>query len=71
MGGKIKCPACKKVLHSMYRHDFQSCGCPAETFVDGGFDYNRVGGHRINEIEFIHHNHWEDGIDPKDLGDGC
>ncbi|KKN28318.1 hypothetical protein LCGC14_0855620 [marine sediment metagenome] len=55
----------------MYRHDFQSCGCPAETFVDGGFDYNRVGGHRINEIEFIHHNHWEDGIDPKDLGDGC
>ena len=61
MGGMIQCPKCKAVLHSLYRHDFQKCGCEAETYVDGGFDYTRIGGAEINDIKFIPHTHSLDG----------
>jgi hypothetical protein len=40
----VRCANCKKELFSMSRHHFVSCGCPADTFVDGGWAYLRVGG---------------------------
>ena len=59
MGGMIKCKNCETVLHSLYTHDFQSCECDREedsVFVDGGFDYTRIGGYPEN-IEMIEHIH--------------
>lgn len=59
MGTMIKCRNCGVVLHSMYRHDFQSCKCVEDekrVFVDGGFDYGRIGGFPEN-IEIIQHTH--------------
>ncbi len=53
--GKVRCPACKKEIESTSRHDFQFCGCPAKTFVDGGDDYLRFGGRDIDDIEL-----WDD-----------
>lgn len=37
----IVCPKCKIEMYSRAHHDFRSCKCG--TFVDGGFDYLRVG----------------------------
>jgi hypothetical protein len=59
MGGMIKCLKCLKVMHSLYRHDFQACNCNpdgAMVYVDGGHDYTRIGGHPEN-MEFIEHVH--------------
>ena len=42
--GKVKCLSCNKILHSTHRHDFQKCECVNATFVDGGYDYTRIGG---------------------------
>lgn len=39
----IKCSQCKSVLVSLTRHDFQMCKCEG-LFIDGGFDYCRLGG---------------------------
>ena len=61
MGGMIQCKKCLKVMHSMYRHDFQACDCDPEKghcFVDGGFDYTRMGGNP-EDIEIIRHTHKE------------
>ena len=47
----IRCVECGKVLESKHRHDFVSCGCPNNTFVDGGGDYRRMGGKLLSRIE--------------------
>ena len=47
----IKCLQCNTVLESKHRHDFQCCGCENQTFVDGGYDYSRVGGKDFDLIE--------------------
>ena len=31
----IKCLQCNTVLESRYQHDFQSCQCSNQAFVDG------------------------------------
>lgn len=59
MGGMIQCKKCLKVMHSLYRHDFQACDCDSDKdrcFIDGGFDYTRIGGYPEN-MEFIKHTH--------------
>ena len=38
----IRCPDCGEAIFSNSRHDFVRCSCDA-VFVDGGFDYQRVG----------------------------
>jgi len=38
----IQCPKCKDIIYSRARHDFRGCTC-GEVYVDGGFDYMRVG----------------------------
>ena len=47
----IKCLQCNTVLESKHRHDFQCCGCENQSFVDGGYDYSRVGGKNFDLIE--------------------
>ncbi len=49
----IQCLKCKKVLVSFDRHDFKGCGCPNGTFIDGGYDYFRCGGRRIDLIQVL------------------
>ena len=39
----IKCLVCNTVLESKHQHNFRSCGCPNQSFVDGGLMYSRVG----------------------------
>jgi hypothetical protein len=54
MGGMIKCKKCGKVLHSMYTHDFKACNCGSQVFVDGGFDYCRIGGNPEDFVVLSH-----------------
>ena len=38
----IACPECKDTIFSRTRHDCRGCSC-GEVYIDGGFDYCRVG----------------------------
>ena len=38
----VRCNKCLDSIFSNSRHDFVSCKC-GDTFIDGGFDYQRVG----------------------------
>lgn len=38
----VRCSACQEEIFSNHRHDFVGCKC-GRTFVDGGWDYLRVG----------------------------
>jgi len=38
------------VIESKSVHDFRSCGCENESFVDGGGQYLRIGGHDLDYI---------------------
>lgn len=44
----IQCLACGDVIFSRARHDFHHCSC-GEIFIDGGFDYMRIGYHNLNQ----------------------
>lgn len=46
----VKCLECGVILESLHRHDFRSCGCPNQTFVDGGLDYRRYGGVDMSKV---------------------
>jgi len=37
-----ECPKCKDKIFSRAHHDWRECSC-GEIFVDGGFEYIRVG----------------------------
>lgn len=43
---KAVCYKCLGVMESKHRHDFVRCAC-GESFLDGGDDYFRAGGHTI------------------------
>ena len=47
----IKCLQCNTVLESKYQHDYQSCQCSNQAFVDGGLSYSRVGAVDLDLIE--------------------
>jgi hypothetical protein len=51
--GRVRCLNCSKVIESKTRHDFQTCGCSNQTFVDGGNDYLRCGGANLDMIEVL------------------
>ena len=53
MHSGVLCPGCNTVVLSLYRHDFQQCGCELETFADGGKDYLRVGSKKLDDIKFV------------------
>lgn len=59
---KIKCLACGMVLESIFRHNWVSCGCENETFVDGGQDYLRCGGVDLTLIEVLKDPQEKDGV---------
>jgi len=46
----VKCLECGMILTSEYTHDFKMCGCPNQTFCDGGNDYRRCGGVDFGKI---------------------
>ena len=46
---RIRCVKCGDIIESKSVHDFKSCGCGA-VFVDGGLEYQRIGGNRENWI---------------------
>ena len=48
---RVLCLSCNKVLESVSRHDFVTCGCENETFVDGGRTYQRYGGVDLSKVE--------------------
>ena len=50
---RVKCLYCGKVLESLSVHDFQACGCPNNTFADGGLDYQRYGGVDIGFVQVL------------------
>ena len=45
----IRCPKCGDVIYSRARHDMRFCSCKA-IFIDGGFDYVRMGGKALEEM---------------------
>lgn len=47
---KIKCLDCNTILESLTVHDFVKCNCENSTFIDGGFDYMRLGGLDLSKI---------------------
>ena len=47
----IKCLVCNTVFESKHQHNFRSCGCPNQSFVDGGLLYSRVGGVNLDLVE--------------------
>ena len=47
---KIKCLVCNTILESKFRWDFQECGCENGSYVDGGTDYQRIGGVDLTKI---------------------
>ena len=47
----IKCLVCNTILESKHQHNFRSCGCPNQSFVDGGLMYSRVGGVNLDLVE--------------------
>lgn len=47
----IKCLVCNTILESKHQHNFRSCGCRNQSFVDGGLMYSRVGGVDLDLVE--------------------
>lgn len=46
----VWCKQCDKVIISMYRHNYVTCGCPNSAMIDGGKDYQRCGGMDLNKV---------------------
>lgn len=46
----IRCPDCNDIIYSRAQHDFIRCDC-GSCYVDGGFEYFRCGGEKLNKIE--------------------
>lgn len=49
----VKCLQCNKVIESKDRHDFRTCGCPNQTMVDGGLEYERRGAVDLSKVESL------------------
>lgn len=47
----VQCPKCKDIIYSRARHDFHYCSC-GYIFIDGGFEYCRVGAESLDNIKF-------------------
>lgn len=47
----VKCLVCGAILESKHQHNFRSCGCSNQSFVDGGLVYSRVGAVDLDLVE--------------------
>jgi hypothetical protein len=50
----VKCLECGEEIVSYHRHDYNVCGCPNETTVDGGLAYERFGGKDMSKVKSMH-----------------
>lgn len=57
---RIKCLQCETILESVHSHDYNVCGCPNRTMIDGGLSYQRFGGVLLNLIEDM--SEWDDDV---------
>lgn len=54
---RAQCANCKEIIESVHRHDFMTCSCYSNTayntgiYIDGGIEYQRVGGNHENFID--------------------
>ena len=46
----VVCKQCGDLLQSKHNHDFVMCGCPNETFTDGGDVCPRRGGVDLSKV---------------------
>lgn len=68
----VVCPKCSDIIYSRANHDFHWCTCES-VFIDGGFDYVRVGGNCLPKMKYITkyipatkqelYDDWNNGID--------
>jgi hypothetical protein len=58
----VRCRACGLTLVSTHRHDFRRCGCPQNTFVDGGATYLRIGGRDLQLVAVLVDPEWPTGV---------
>lgn len=49
----LYCHECDTVLYSINRHHFIYCGCPNNTFIDGGKDYTKYGAKDMNKVVML------------------
>lgn len=49
----VLCKICNTALYSVHRHDFHSCDCKNETFIDGGLDYTRIGAVKVANTKTV------------------
>lgn len=47
----VICLECGTILHSLYTHDYRTCGCPQDSMIDGGTSYLRCGGFDLDKLE--------------------
>jgi len=62
----IECQKCNYVIRSFSRHDFKSCSCGA-VFVDGGEDYQRIGGHKDDWERILTLSQWVEALEERDV----
>lgn len=48
---RVKCLECGEILTSYHRHDYKTCKCENVTMVDGGLDYQRLGGKSLLKVD--------------------
>lgn len=58
LASKVKCKACGGVIESRSRHDYKTCEC-GKTMIDGGFDYQRLGGAPEDVSEYAEMTGWD------------
>ena len=63
---KVKCTNCNTTMQSMHRHDFVSCRCSNQTFVDGGSDYLRCGGVDLRFVTVVEDDGTEVSLDVRE-----
>lgn len=56
----VQCLECNMILVSKNRHDFQSCNCPNQAFVDGGKEYLRRGAKDFTKVKDLSEIIYED-----------
>jgi hypothetical protein len=56
---RAQCLECEDIIESKHRHDFVRCNC-GKSFLDGGDDYFRGGGHIVPILDAIDEDMFDD-----------
>ena len=49
----IHCLKCNQIVYSVHRHDYHSCECENEVYIDGGKDYCKWSAKNPKKIRMI------------------